>query len=160
MIWRSASDAWTIDNAIFQENPDSIPQILLSLENKKQFEFVEDRWKTLIFSSLFYFFPQEKVVNYEWLWLAQSNEDNFDISNDLGSFLWFAWLRGCLVYVFKQQFLVFKQHFTHFNALFHPHVFPQMFLNNNFQFLNTHTKQALKVDSLCFCFVKNFKTIP
>jgi len=38
--------------------------ILLSLENKKQFEFVEDRWKTLIFSSLF-FFPQEKVVNYE-----------------------------------------------------------------------------------------------
>ena len=50
--------------------------------------------------------------------------------------------RGCLVYVFKQQFSVFKQHFTHFNALFHPHVFPQMFLNNNFQFLNTHTKRA------------------
>ena len=31
--------------------------------------------------------------------------------------------RGCLVCVFKQQFLVFKQHFTHFNTLFHPHVF-------------------------------------
>ena len=52
-------------------------------------------------------------------------------------------LRGCLVYVFKQQFLVFKQHFTHSNALFHPHIFPQIFLNNNFQFLNTHTKQVL-----------------
>ena len=50
--------------------------------------------------------------------------------------------RGCLVYVFKQQFSVFKQHFTYFNALFHPHVFPQIFLNNNFQFLNTHTKRA------------------
>ena len=52
---------------------------------------------------------------------------------------------GCLVYVFKQQFSVFKQYFTHFNALFHPHVFPQMFLNNNFQFLNTHTKRALNI---------------
>ena len=52
-------------------------------------------------------------------------------------------LGGCLVYIFKQQFSVFKQHFTHFNTLFHPHVFPQMFLNNNFQFLNTHTKRAL-----------------
>ena len=58
--------------------------------------------------------------------------------------------RGCLVYVFKQQFLVFKQHFTHFNALFHPHVFPQIFLNNNFQFLNTHTKQAQIVHYLDF----------
>ena len=52
-------------------------------------------------------------------------------------------LRGCLVYVLKQQFSIFKQHFTHFNALFHPHVFLQIFLNNNFQFLNTHTKRAL-----------------
>ena len=49
-------------------------------------------------------------------------------------------LWGCLVYIFKQQFSVFKQHFTHFNTLFHPHVFSQMFLNNNFQFLNTHTR--------------------
>ena len=32
-------------------------------------------------------------------------------------------LRGCLVCSFKQPFSVFKQHFTHFNALFHPHVF-------------------------------------
>ena len=52
-----------------------------------------------------------------------------------------------LVYVFKQQFSVFKQHFTYFKALFHPYVFPQMFLNNNFQFLNTHTKRALKLSS-------------
>ena len=51
--------------------------------------------------------------------------------------------RGCLVNGFKQPFLVFKQHFTHFNALFHPHVFPQMFLNNNFQFLNICTKRTL-----------------
>ena len=55
----------------------------------------------------------------------------------------FKKLRGCLVCVFKQSFSVFKQHFTHFNTLFHPHVLPQIFLNNNFQFLNTHTKQAL-----------------
>ena len=56
--------------------------------------------------------------------------------------------RGCLVYVFKQQLSVFKQHFTHFNALFHPHVFPQIFLNNNFQFLNTHTKRALSLGNI------------
>ena len=35
----------------------------------------------------------------------------------------FKQLRGCLVCVFKQPFLVFKQHFTHFNTFFHPHVF-------------------------------------
>ena len=52
-------------------------------------------------------------------------------------------LRGCLVCVFKQHFSVFKQHFTHFNALLYPHVFPQIFSNNNFQFLNTCTKQTL-----------------
>ena len=34
------------------------------------------------------------------------------------------YLGGCLVCVFKQQFSVFKQHFTHLNTLFHPHVFP------------------------------------
>ena len=51
--------------------------------------------------------------------------------------------RGCLVCDFKQQFSVFKQHFTHFNILFYPHVFPQIFLNNNFQFLNTYTKRPL-----------------
>ena len=40
--------------------------------------------------------------------------------------------RGCLVCVFKQLFSVFKQYFTYFYTLFHPHVFPQMFSNNNF----------------------------
>ena len=32
--------------------------------------------------------------------------------------------RGCLVSDFKPLFSVFKQHFTYFNALFYPHVFP------------------------------------
>ena len=50
--------------------------------------------------------------------------------------------RGCLVCVFKQSFSVFKQYFTHFNTLFHPHVFSQIFLNNNFQFLITRTKRT------------------
>ena len=45
-----------------------------------------------------------------------------------------------MVCVFKQPFLVFKQYFTHFNTLY---IFPQIFSNNNFQFLNTCTKQAL-----------------
>ena len=53
--------------------------------------------------------------------------------------------RGCLICVFKKSFLVFKQYFTHFHTLFHPHVFPQMFSNNNFQFLNTCTKRTLKI---------------
>ena len=61
-------------------------------------------------------------------------------------------LWGCLVCDFKQSFSVFKQHFTHFNVLFHPHVFSQMFSNNNFQFLNTYTKRPL-----CFCvIIKHF----
>ena len=58
--------------------------------------------------------------------------------------------RGCLVCVFKQSFSVFKQHVTHFNTLFHPHVFPQIFLNNNFLFLNTHTKWAQGLLLLCW----------
>ena len=57
----------------------------------------------------------------------------------------------CLVYAFKQPFSVFKQHFTYFNTLFYPRVFPQMFLNNNFQFLNTHTKRVLIFESLFVC---------
>ena len=32
-------------------------------------------------------------------------------------------LRVCLVHVFKHMFLVFKQHYTYFYTLFHPHVF-------------------------------------
>ena len=55
----------------------------------------------------------------------------------------FANLWGCLVCDFKQPFSVFKQYFTYFNALFHSHLFLQIFLNNNFQFLNTHIKQNL-----------------
>ena len=49
---------------------------------------------------------------------------------------------GCLVCVFKQPFSIFKQHFTHFNILFYPHVFLQMFSNNNFQFLNKCIKRT------------------
>ena len=51
-------------------------------------------------------------------------------------------LKGCLVCIFKQLFLVFKQYFTYFNILFHSHIFSQIFSNNNFQFLKTCIKQA------------------
>ena len=50
---------------------------------------------------------------------------------------------GCLDCDFKQPFSVFKQYFTYFNAFFHPHIFLQIFSNNNFQFLNTYTKRPL-----------------
>ena len=30
---------------------------------------------------------------------------------------------GCLVVNFKEQFSVFKQHYTYFHTLFYPHVF-------------------------------------
>ena len=63
-----------------------------------------------------------------------------------------SFLRGCLVYSIKQPFSVFKQHFTHFNVLFHPHVFSQIFSNNNFQFLNTYTKRALNLPFFFFSF--------
>ena len=52
-------------------------------------------------------------------------------------------VKGCLVSVSKQQFSIFKQYFKYFHTFFHSHVFPQKFLNNNFQFLNTYTKRVL-----------------
>ena len=79
----------------------------------------------------------------------------FLILNCSNSSIFLQSLRGCLVSVFKQQFSVFKQHFTYFNTLFHSHVFPQKFLNNNFQFLNTCTKQALSYLFLFFIFSKS-----
>ena len=53
-------------------------------------------------------------------------------------FFFFQSVPGCLVCVFKQPFSVFKHHFTHFNVLFHSHIFLQIFSNNNFQFLNRY----------------------
>ena len=47
-------------------------------------------------------------------------------------------LMECLVHIFKQQFLVFKQHYTYFYTFFHPHIFPHMFSDNNFQFLSAY----------------------
>ena len=32
-------------------------------------------------------------------------------------------LRGCLIHVLKQQFLVFKQYYTYFYTFFNPHIF-------------------------------------
>ena len=81
-----------------------------------------------------------------WLWVAMAMELSRGIALNLYSYFCchgLQLLRGCLVCDFKQPFSVFKQHFTHFNTLFHPHVFPQIFLNNNFKFLNTQTKRAL-----------------
>ena len=65
-------------------------------------------------------------------------------------------LRGCLVCVFKQPFSVFKQYFMHFYTLFHLHVFPQIFSNNNFQFLNTCTKRAIILPRPFFVSFFNF----
>ena len=50
--------------------------------------------------------------------------------------------RGCLVHPLKYTFSVFKQHYTHFHTLFHPHVLPHMFLNNK-----TH---VFKQQNTCF----------
>ena len=74
---------------------------------------------------------------------------HYSLLNSIPSLWDLNTLRGCLVSVSKQQFSVFKQHFTYFHTLFHPHVFSQKFLNNNFQFLNTCTKRAL-TDALSF----------
>ena len=47
-----------------------------------------------------------------------------------------------MVCIFKQPFFIFKQYFTYFYIFFHPHVFSQIFSNNNFQYLNTCIKLA------------------
>ena len=72
---------------------------------------------------------------------------NFSFETEVESKLIKQRLRGCLVCVFKQPFLIFKQYFMHFNTLFHSHIFLKMFLNNNFQFLNTHTKRVKSCSS-------------
>ena len=63
-----------------------------------------------------------------------------------------------MVCVFKQKFLVFKEHYTYFHILFHPHVFSQVFSNNNFQFLNICTKRALNMlNSFSFTWNSSFE---
>ena len=49
---------------------------------------------------------------------------------------------GGVWFVFLNNYFQFKQYFMHFNVLFYPHIFSQIFSNNNFQFLNTCTKRA------------------
>ena len=44
-----------------------------------------------------------------------------------------------LIHPFKHMFSVFKQYYTYFYTIFHQHVFPYMFSNNNFQFLSVCT---------------------
>ena len=115
----------------------------------------------LLFLNLMYVI---KPFGYIWF-------DSVDVASFIFIFIYFfecvgfRFLRGCLVSVFKQQFLVFKQHFTYFHTLFHPYVFLQKFLNNNFQFLNTCTKwtlnnwnQIFKIHFLIFLnFLRNIR---
>ena len=49
-------------------------------------------------------------------------------------------IKGVFGTCFKQQVLVFKQHYMYFHTFFYPHVFSHMFSNNNFQFLCACTK--------------------
>ena len=44
--------------------------------------------------------------------------------------------RECLVYIFKQQILIFKHYYTYFYIFFLSIYISQILLNNNFQFLN------------------------
>ena len=54
-------------------------------------------------------------------------------------------LRACLVSEFKLTFSYFKQYYTYFHTLFHPHVF-QKIPNNNSQ--NYSTKHLLKLSDV------------
>ena len=49
-------------------------------------------------------------------------------------------IKGVFGTCFKQQVLVFKQHYMYFHTFFYPHVFSHMFSNKNFQFLCACTK--------------------
>ena len=70
--------------------------------------------------SVFYFFLK-KIKNY-FKTCYQSGPLNWALRLLLrmGDAL-ISW--GCLVGEFKQQFLVFKQHYTYFHLLFHRHIF-------------------------------------
>ena len=62
-------------------------------------------------------------------------------------FIWLKWkmvkLRGefCILAYFKQQFSVFKQHYTYFHIFFHPHVFSK---NTNNVTKSNITKRLIK----------------
>ena len=72
-------------------------------------------------------------------------------------------LGGCWVVYFKQQFSVFKQHYTYFHTFFHPHIFPKKYKQ---LYQNNITKQTLDFSASQQCievvmrfFDKNIKII-
>ena len=127
--------------------------------NKKNFSFWETYFNDQISSFIvlflgpppngtrfFFFFFQfkinKKIANHkldELTFKGEHRQDNYGRTKR-GE----QKFRGCLVCVFKQPFSVFKQHYTYFHTFFHP----QMFSNNNFQFLNTYTKQILNLSKI------------
>ena len=93
-------------------------------------------------------------VSFIFFFLFKSTTLSFFLSVSVFLFVsFFSDFKECLVCNFKRQFSVFKKYFTYFNVFFHPYVFSQMFLNNNFQFLNTCTKRVLIfwICVLCVC---------
>ena len=61
------------------------------------------------------------------------------------------WLiSACLLQLFKQQFLVFKQHYTYFYTLFHPHIFKKNTNNITRTILLNRPLDLAKLCSLYF----------
>ena len=104
------------------------------------FEKGKNQWWVRWFAVFIFLFKILKIITQKLLWRIVYGP--WETPYVFGCFR--KLLRGCLVCDFKQSFSVFKQYFTHFNTLFHSHVFSQIFSNNNFQFLNTYTKRTLK----------------
>ena len=56
-----------------------------------------------------------------WIQMLRQGAHDGAIGNDL--VLWQKKIRGCLVYKFKDTFLIFKQHYPYFYTLFYLHIF-------------------------------------
>ena len=65
---------------------------------------------------LFYFWEKRRVA---WLSSKPNTNVSLPVLQRIGK------LSACLVHVFKHMFSVFKQYYTYFRTLFHPHVFPK-----------------------------------
>ena len=70
-----------------------------------------------------YFLKFEKLKIYQFEFVLCCVSDAFTVAGfTKQQKIWRA-SKECLVYILKQQFSVFKQHFISFNEFFHPHVF-------------------------------------
>ena len=76
-------------------------------------------WLSFLFVCFFFFFFFGEKTRVACLSLKPNTNVSLPVLQRIGK------LSARLVHVFKHMFSVFKQYYTYFRTLFHPHVFPK-----------------------------------